>query len=301
MKRLLILLTLLSSTLPAQLIGDRQTGLASYYSDEYNGAETAYGVTYNKDELVAAHKAYPLNSTVRVRNENNGKSVVVRIIDKGPFIRGRIIELSERAARDLAMIGERTVPVELTLLSTPDQQAVVERRPEIVADPPPPRVVDVSPTPPATTTLVRPADVPPAVTTTPSVQAREAAVDTPPVRTVSPAPTPASPRQDSKPVRTKSFAPGTYRINLTEPAGGRFGVQVGSFTSLESAMDKVMELQSRYFDDIMLQKTGRSDQANYKVILGPFRDQASAQNYAGDLMKRYKISGFTVTLEERKP
>ncbi len=119
----LLLLLLLPAIVSAQLIGDKQSGLASYYSAEYNGAETAYGVTYNKDEMVAAHKAYPFNSTVSVRNEANGSTVVVRIIDKGPFIRGRIIELSERAARELGMLGERTVPVELTLLSTPDQGA----------------------------------------------------------------------------------------------------------------------------------------------------------------------------------
>ncbi|MBB4077915.1 rare lipoprotein A [Lewinella aquimaris] len=291
MKQLIVLLLLCSPALHAQLIGDRQTGLASYYSDEYNGAETAYGAIYNKDELVAAHKAYPYNSTVRVRNENNGKSVVVRIIDKGPFIRGRIVELSERAARELGMIGERTVPVTLTLLSTPDQHAVAEPRRQIATDPEPPTPTKIEVEAPPVIIVEQPA--PPQV-----IEVATPATPTPPAEKPTPPVTPSQ-AATSKPVRGKTFAPGLYAINLREADGGRYGVQVGSFKSLESAMDKVVELQGRYFDDILLQKTGQQDAGSYKVILGPFRDQASAQNYAGDLKKRYNISGFAVDLGVR--
>ena len=97
--------------------------MASYYSNQYQGAETAYGVIYDKNELVAAHRLYPQNSVVKVENMENGKTVNVRIIDKGPFIPGRLIELSERAAANLGMLGKSTVQVELTLLSTPAQPA----------------------------------------------------------------------------------------------------------------------------------------------------------------------------------
>jgi rare lipoprotein A len=117
MKYLLILgLLSLTTTLSAQLIGETENGLASYYSNEYQGAETAYGVIYDRNDLVAAHRLYPQNSVVKVRNAENGKTVNVRIIDKGPFIRGRIIELSERAAANIGLLGKETVPVEPTRL-----------------------------------------------------------------------------------------------------------------------------------------------------------------------------------------
>ncbi len=274
--KLLVVLTL-SSLLPgwvcAQLVGDTQSGLASYYATEYDGAETAYGVVYDKTELVAAHKTYPYNSTVRVRNEDNGRTVTVRIVDKGPFIRGRIIELSERAARELGMLGERTAPVEVTLLSTPDQPNVgpptaPEPRVEVRPDPPPRPVVE---TPPAF-------DDPPAYDPPPTTP--RPAAPTPPVR---------------RPVAT--FGPGIYKVVLDQPARGQYGVQVGSYASLESAMERVVQLQGQYFDDVLLHKLGRGTGASYKVLLGPFDDQASAQHYARSLKQRYGIAGFAVELD----
>ena len=104
-----------AANLAAQLVGDTETGLASYLSREYDGMKTAYDVTYNRNELVAAHKSFPFNSTVSVRNLDNNKTVNVRIIDKGPFIRGRVVELSERAAEALGMLNQTTAPVEVTL------------------------------------------------------------------------------------------------------------------------------------------------------------------------------------------
>ncbi|NJB85360.1 rare lipoprotein A [Lewinella marina] len=276
-----ILLLLWTAGLSAQLVGDKQSGLASYYSTEYHGAETAYGAIYNKDELVAAHKAYPFNSTVRVTNEENGKSVVVRIIDKGPFIRGRIIEISERAAAELGMLGQRTVPVELTLLSTPDQRPVRQADPEPATPAPtppatPPAAARPTPPAPATTRSAEPSPPPPAAPRTPAA---------PPAR---------------KAAKAKTFAQGLYRVGLEQVTTGSYGVQVGNYRSLESALDKVAELQGRYFDDILLHKTALSDKTfTYKVILGPFADQASAQNYASDLRSRYQIEGFTIALEHR--
>ena len=289
----LLLMILLPLGASAQLVGDKQSGLASYYSAEYNGAETAYGEIYDRTQLVAAHKSYPYNSTVRVRNEDSGRSIVVRIIDKGPFIRGRIIELSERAAQELGMLGERTVPVELTLLSTPDQ------RPVTPPTAPEPRV-EVRPDPPAFDPPAydpQPAIIQSTNTQPPPPESRQPVATPQPA--VDPEPKPAPAPTATKRQPAASFGPGTYRVALDKPERGDYGVQVGSFATLESALDKVVELQARYFDDVLLQKIGRGSTAVYKVVLGPFPDQASAQHYAGDLKQRYGISGFTVALTQR--
>lgn len=79
-------------------------GIASYYSDEFHGRKTANGETYDMYGLTAAHKTFPFDTVVRVTNLSNGKSVVLRINDRMPGYKGRIIDVSFQAARELGMI-----------------------------------------------------------------------------------------------------------------------------------------------------------------------------------------------------
>jgi rare lipoprotein A len=91
-------------------------GIASYYADEYNGRPTSSGETYDMHAMTAAHRSLPFGTMVRVTNVENGKSVDVRINDRGPFKAGRIIDLSLEAAKRLDMIGPGTAPVRLEIL-----------------------------------------------------------------------------------------------------------------------------------------------------------------------------------------
>ena len=79
------------------------TGFASFYADAFDGKMTANGEIYNMYELTAAHKTYPFNTMIRVVNLANNKTVIIRINDRGPFIEGRIIDLSLGAATQLGM------------------------------------------------------------------------------------------------------------------------------------------------------------------------------------------------------
>ena len=92
------------------------TGMASYYGDELAGRRTASGERFNPDELTAAHRTLPFGSKVRVTNPKSGKSVVVRINDRGPFTRGRLIDVSEAAARQIGLVAAGHGPVKLALL-----------------------------------------------------------------------------------------------------------------------------------------------------------------------------------------
>jgi rare lipoprotein A len=96
-------------------------GVASWYGPGFHGRRTANGETYDQDELTAAHRSLPFNTLVRVENTRNGKSVVVRINDRGPFVGNRIIDLSHKAARNLEMIGAGTADVRLTIIN-PDPE-----------------------------------------------------------------------------------------------------------------------------------------------------------------------------------
>lgn len=95
-----------------------ESGMASWYGPEFHGKRTASGETYDQRELTAAHKTLPFNTVVRVTNLDNGKQVVVRINDRGPYSRGRVIDLSRAAAEEVSMIGAGTARVRIEVLHT---------------------------------------------------------------------------------------------------------------------------------------------------------------------------------------
>lgn len=91
-------------------------GLASWYGPGFHGRATASGETFDTRQLTAAHKTLPFGTVVQVRNLDNGKAVTVRINDRGPFVRRRVIDLSRAAAEAIDMIGPGVAPVELYLV-----------------------------------------------------------------------------------------------------------------------------------------------------------------------------------------
>ncbi len=89
----------------------KQTGQASYYADKFNGRKTANGEIFDQDKLTAAHKTLPFGTIVKVTNLTNNKTVIVRINDRGPFVGGRIIDLSFAAAKKIDLINAGVVKV----------------------------------------------------------------------------------------------------------------------------------------------------------------------------------------------
>lgn len=101
--------------------GNVQVGLASWYGIEEHNNRAASGERFDKNELTAAHKALPMDSIVRVTNLENGRDVIVRINDRGPFVKGRIIDLSYAAAKEVGLLGPGTVKVKVEVISTPNR------------------------------------------------------------------------------------------------------------------------------------------------------------------------------------
>ena len=93
-----------------------QTGLASWVADENKGLPTASGELYDPADLTAAHRTYPLNTRLKVTNLDNGRSVVVRINDRGPFKKERIVDLSKAAAQELGMVEQGTAEVGVSVV-----------------------------------------------------------------------------------------------------------------------------------------------------------------------------------------
>ncbi|WP_439505189.1 septal ring lytic transglycosylase RlpA family protein [Sediminibacterium sp.] len=82
-----------------------ESGVASYYADKYDGRKTSNGEIFRQRKLTAAHKTLPFGTKVKVTNLSNGQSVKVRINDRGPFIQGRIIDLSKKAAKKIDLVN----------------------------------------------------------------------------------------------------------------------------------------------------------------------------------------------------
>jgi len=107
------------ASVPPPAPATAQFGVASWYGPGFDGHPTSSGEIYNQNDLTAASTLYPLGSRVMVTNLNNGRSVEVRINDHGPYVKGRKIDLSRKAATVLGMMGPGTAPVRLDLISVP--------------------------------------------------------------------------------------------------------------------------------------------------------------------------------------
>ncbi|MFA7460334.1 MAG: septal ring lytic transglycosylase RlpA family protein, partial [Trueperaceae bacterium] len=113
-----------AAVIPASQL--KQTGLASWYGPGFAGRLTANGEVFDPSQLTAAHKELPFNTLVRVTNERNQMSVVVRINDRGPFKPGRIVDLSRAGAEAIDMIGSGVAEVTLEVLTLPEGVVRVE-------------------------------------------------------------------------------------------------------------------------------------------------------------------------------
>jgi len=96
-----------------------EEGVASWYGRPFHGRTTASGEVYDMEAMTAAHQELPFGTVVEVYNLDNGRSTTVRINDRGPFVGGRVLDLSRRAARELEMIGPGTARVRITVLESP--------------------------------------------------------------------------------------------------------------------------------------------------------------------------------------
>ncbi len=94
-----------------------ERGKASYYADKFEGQSTASGELYHQDSLTAAHRTYPFGTRVKVTNVKNQRSVMVRINDRGPFVKGRVVDLSRKAMDILGGLKQGLIEVEVIVVS----------------------------------------------------------------------------------------------------------------------------------------------------------------------------------------
>ena len=112
----LVFLTSVAAASGKAAAEDSASGIASWYGGNHAGRRTASGEIHSLQLRTAAHRSLPFGSILRITNLKNGRVCLVRVNDRGPFIPGRLIDLSERAARDLAMLEDGLAPIRLQVL-----------------------------------------------------------------------------------------------------------------------------------------------------------------------------------------
>jgi len=93
----------------------RETMVTSYYGGRFHGRNTASGERYDRNAMTCAHKTLPFNTLLQITNPRNGKSVIVRVTDRGPFVRGRQLDISYAAARELGLLAIGVAPVDVLI------------------------------------------------------------------------------------------------------------------------------------------------------------------------------------------
>jgi rare lipoprotein A len=219
-----------------------ETGVASWYGPTFYGHRTANGEVYTAGDLTAAHRTLPLPVNVRVTNLDNGKSIVVRVNDRGPFAKGRIIDLSERAAELLGYKDKGTARVRVTFVSRADLDG---------GRPPPDE------TPPEIASAVPAAPTIP-VTTVPADAIAGAIVEAPAMNTDLPHP----------PIRTADAAAATEPTGVVTkvpvPAVTHLYIQAGAFGSRANADRLAAKLGMK------VSPVAQGSHTLYRVRLGPF-------------------------------
>lgn len=226
-----------------------ETGIASWYGPTFYGKRTANGEIYDGDKLTAAHKTLPMPVNVRVTNLENGKSIVVRVNDRGPYARGRIIDLSRRAAELLDMVRSGTARVRVTYLDRAD-------------------LGNGAPAP------ITPPEIANALPAAPSGKVASSALDAVPGASVA-APAAARPMPRPAPPPPETLADDEPDGKVTEvsvPRATRLYVQVGAFSNMQNART----LMSKLGGDLRISTLNRGGQTLFRVRSRPLTSVADA-------------------------
>lgn len=272
-----------------------ETGTASWYGPGFHGKSTANGERYDQADRTAAHRTLQMPAIVRVTNLENGRSTVVRVNDRGPFARSRVIDLSRTAAEEIDMVGKGTARVRVDQLQAESlavkevalsgggpaeqQQAVAQlasgrrsvptpppvQAPAPVAVPPPPVMQASYEPPPAPAAPAQPVYSPPPRTATPFGAPRSASGDAPPT--------------------IASLSTATATATPSSQLNGFF-VQVGAFATQENAEKQRGAVRS--YGNPEISQGSANGRDVYRVRLGPY----TTQDAAGIVADRLKRSGY---------
>jgi rare lipoprotein A len=265
-----------------------ETGLASWYGEAFDGQATANGEIYNLNELSAAHKTLPLPSIVEVTNLRNGRALRLRVNDRGPYVDGRIIDLSRRAAQLLGFEMAGTTPVRVRILKEESIQ-VAEAAKRGQSGPVRLAAIAVAAMPPqqAPPPPVRTAPTPQPIAAAPSpepAQAEPPPREPPPVE-IAEAPPPAS-RRNWPALIAPAHAETLRPTAISSGSSGRIFIQAGAFAVPENAQRVRARISALGNAQVVPAEVNGT--ALYRVRLGPVANDTEADR----LLNKVVVSGY---------
>jgi len=256
--------------------GYDETGIASWYGPDFNGKPTASGEIYDQNGLTAAHKTLPLPTIVQVTNLENGRSLKLRINDRGPFVNGRIIDVSRRAAQLLGFHQNGTAKVRVQVLGDESMAlaAALTGGSGVPADQPQPAAPSAAPTMAVTAQPLA------ATGSTAPVSSAQGSVTTAPSASSSTVTAPAT-------THAVAAAAPDGRVVQTAVKPSRIFIQAGAFTQLANAQKLTAELSR--LGAATMTPVMRGNQQFYRVRLGPIASVSEADR----LLDKLVHSGHT--------
>ena len=275
---------------PQEEFNHVETGVASWYGPGFHGKSTANGETYDQQDHTAAHRTLQMPSIVRVTNLDNGRSTVVRINDRGPYARGRIIDMSRAAAEELAMTGKGTARVRIDQLPA-ESQAVKEvalggggpsEQQAALAQLASGR--GAAPTSaPMPMPVAAPAQVEQATAPPPAQDVYVRAEPQPPIVPFGKSSGPLPPTAGGGPTIAQLAS---ASASGSSQSAGSFYVQTGAFSTMNNAARQRAQITSYGSTEIFQAQAGGHDV--YRVRLGPY----TTPDAAGIVADRLKRSGY---------
>lgn len=269
------------------LLSAQETGEATYYSDKFHGTgKTASGEIYDKYKFTAAHKTLAFGTWVRVTNLANNRSVDVRINDRGPYTKGRVIDLSKAAAEqiDLVRAGVARVRIE-----------VIDRNSAAVQD------LQGEPSLPASGSL------PPVngggfkqvdVSGLPLLDQNGNPVNAPSPGQTEGRPTP-TPATDKTLEEAAKYTPALFRMSAVKEEAAGYGVQVGAYFTVYRLLEAMNEIHNKGYQNTLVHSSLKDNKPVFRIIIGPYEDKTQADALRKKLGTS-KITGVVVNLGELK-
>lgn len=246
-----------------------ETGLASYYDDSFHGRKTASGEKYDKNKLTAAHKTLPFGTKVKIYNPANKKSVEVVINDRGPYIKGRVIELSKKAAQQIDLIKAGVAKVQITVIGKKSTPTVAAKT--------------------KSTTKTAKSKSTASKSKSTASKAKSSAKST------------ASSKSKTTPnmiVEAKEMKTGgLYKMQVLKLDAKGYGVQVAGYSDYQSVVQQLAVFQKNWFKGATVFVDEINGKPYYKIILGPMNTKEEASAYCQSIKTKYKIKdAFVVNI-----
>jgi rare lipoprotein A len=279
----LLLITVSFSVVLAQT----EYGVASYYGTQFHGRSTASGEKYNQFALTAAHKTLPLGTVLKVTNTQNNKSVYVKVNDRGPYIKGRIIDLSTKAAELLGYRNKGTAYVKIEIVNKESVPSDLLNASLDIAGQNGIKEYDSA--------SVKESEVN-SITTTPDQKDNNSKAASTLEKDETPYPQPAIEIKEANSNGITNRSPYFIITRLDKTKSGFYGLQLGVFSDMNVIFAIIAELETKYNQTLLVEQLDLNGKTVYKLFMGKYQNRAYADALKSVMTDKYK-DAFVVKYE----